>query len=70
MRCEQQVGVEVVVPDERAHEREAVRVQAAGRKADDDVAGPAARPVDDAVALDDADACASEVELLVAVHAG
>src|SRR5207302_9999739 len=50
--------------------REAVRVQAAGGKADDEVARNAARPVDDAVALDDADAGAREVELLVAVHAG
>ena len=42
VRREQQVGVEVAVADDRAHEREAVRVDAVGRKADDDVAGRAA----------------------------
>jgi hypothetical protein len=42
VRCEEQVGVEVFVVHERAHEREPVRVQAARRKPDDEVAGHAA----------------------------
>ena len=42
VRREQQVGVEVVLADERAHEREAVRVQAGGGEAEHDVAGLAA----------------------------
>ena len=50
---EQQVGVEVVVANERAHEREAVRVQAARGEADDDVTGLAARAVDQVVAVDE-----------------
>jgi glyoxylase I family protein len=69
VRCEQQVGVEVVVADERAHERVPVRVQPARREPDDRVTGRATRAVDHAVAVDDADAGAGEVELAVAVDA-
>ena len=69
VRREQQVGVEVVVADELAHEREAVRVEAGRGEADDDVAGLAARAVDQVVAVDDADAGAGEVELVLAVDA-
>ena len=47
VRREQQVGVEVVLADERADEREAVRVQTGGGEAEDDVAGRAARAVDE-----------------------
>ena len=42
VRREQQVGVEVVVSDECAHEREAVGVQSARGEADDGVARLAA----------------------------
>ena len=67
----EQVGAVVVLDlEDAAHEREAVRVDAGGRQADDDVAALDARAVDQAVALDDPDARAREVELLVAVDAG
>ena len=69
VRREQQVGVEVVVADERAHEREAVGVEARGGEAEHDVAGLAALAVDQALAVDDPDAGAREVELLLAVDA-
>ena len=70
VRREQEVGVEVAVAEERPHEREPVRVQAERRQAEDDVAGLDARAVDHLVALDDPDARAREVELLLAVDAG
>ena len=69
-RRQQQVGVEVAVPDQGAHEGEAVRVQARGRKPEDDVTGLAARAVDEVGALHESDAGAGEVELLVAVDPG
>ena len=69
VRREQQVGVEVVLADERAHEREAVGVEAGGGEAEHDVARLAALPVDQALAVDDPDAGAREVELVLAVDA-
>ena len=45
-------------------------MDARGRQTDDDVSLPHPRAVDQAVALDDADARAGEVELLVAVDPG
>ena len=67
---EQEIRIEVAVSDEGAHEREAVRVQTAGRKADHDVSRLAARPVDHTLALDEADARAGEVELRLLVDPG
>ena len=55
-RRQQQVGVEVVVAEQAADEREAVRVQARGREAEDDVARLAARAVDEVGAPHEADA--------------
>ena len=70
-RREQEVGVEVRVADQRADEREPVRVDPRRAEADDHVALLAVlRPVDEILALDDADAGAGEVELLVAVDPG
>ena len=66
-RREQQVGVEVPVPDQAADEGEAVRVQARGGKPEDDVARLAAGAVDEVGALHEPDAGAGEVELVVAV---
>src|SRR6266540_2959267 len=67
---EEQVGIEVTVADERPDEREAVRVQAARGKAYHEVAGLAARAVDEAVALNDADTRAGEIQLGLLVDAG
>jgi hypothetical protein len=66
---QQEVGVERVVADDAPHEREAVRVDPGGGQADDDVAVPGARAVDQVVAVDEAHDGAAEVELLVAVDA-
>ncbi len=64
----QQVGPVVVLQLEHApREGEAVRVNAGRGKPDDDIALVHGRTVDQAVALDDADACRCEVELIVAV---
>src|SRR4029077_11762560 len=63
VRCEQELGVEVAVTDERAHERETVRVEPVRRKSDHHVARLAARPVDHAIPFDEADAGPREVEL-------
>ena len=65
VRREHHVGVEVVVTDDCANEGVAVRVRTARRKADDRVAGRAARAVDQLVAIDDADARPGEIELVV-----
>src|SRR4051812_29346023 len=69
MRLEQELGVDLVVAEQLAHEREAVRVQPTRWHPDDDVARLAARAVDDAVAIDDADASAGKVELIRSVDA-
>ena len=69
-RREQQVGIELVVPDDAADEREAVRVDARGGQPEDDVAGLCPRPVDELGAGDDADDGPAEVDLLVAVDPG
>src|SRR5262249_40976392 len=66
---EQEVCVEIVLPDQRADEREAVRMQPARRQADDDVARFAAGTVDEPISLDDADTRPREVELALAVDA-
>ena len=54
--------VQVPLGDERADEREAVRVEAVRGQADDRVAGSGRRAIDHPVALDDADAAAGHVE--------
>ena len=66
----QQLGVEVAVTDERAHEREPVRVQPARRKPDHHVARLAARAVDHAIPFDEADAGPREVELCLLIDPG
>ena len=66
---EHEVGVEGLVPDDRAHEREAVRVQAGRRQADHDVSGAAAGAVDQLRAPHETDARSREVELALAVDA-
>jgi hypothetical protein len=63
----EEVGVEVAVSDQGADEGEAICVQARGREPEDDVAGPAARAVDEVGATHETDAGAGEVELFVAV---
>src|SRR5512132_1025754 len=67
MRLEQEVGVELLVADELPHERKAVRVQAGGREADNDVSRLAAGAVDQVGAPNETDAGAREVELALAV---
>ena len=67
---EHHVGVEVFVPDQRPDEGVAVCMQTARRKANDCVASCAAGTVDHVVAVDDTDARAGEVELVVPVDAG
>ena len=66
---EQVRAVVVLVPEDAADEREAVRVDARGRQPDDDVTRRDRRAVDHAVALDDAHARAREVELALPVDA-
>ena len=67
----EQVGPVVVLGLEHPpHEREPVRVHAGRREADHGVAGHDVAPVDELVAIDDADAGAGEVELAVAVDPG
>ena len=56
--------VEIVLRDERPHERVAVGVEARRGEPDDRVAGLRRRPVEQAVALGDADAEAGEIELV------
>ena len=68
-RREQVVAVVVVLLEDAPDEREAVRVHAGRREADDDVAGLDRRAVEQRVAIDDADARAGEVELVLAVDA-
>ena len=56
--------------EDPADEREAVRVDPVGWEADDDVALRNLGAVDEAVAVDEADAGAGEVELAVSVDPG
>src|SRR6266496_473121 len=67
VRRKQEIGVEVIVAEELANQREPVRVDATGGEADHDVAGGAAGAVDHVGAVDDADAGAREVELVLLV---
>src|SRR5439155_25097375 len=69
MRREQEIRVEVAVADELPDEREAVRVESRRRKADQGVARLAPRTVDQLLPVDDSDARAREVELVVAIDA-
>jgi hypothetical protein len=68
-RREHELRVEVRLAEQLADKREAVGVQPRGGKPEHDVAGPAARAVDQPLALDQPDAGAREIELLVAVDA-
>ncbi len=56
------VQVEIVLGDEGPDEREPVGVQSRRGDADDRIAGPGGRPVEQARSLDDADAAAGQVE--------
>ena len=69
-RREQIVAVVVVQLEDLPDQREAVRVDARRREPDDAVAGGDVCAVDEAIALDQADAGPGEVELVVAVDPG
>ena len=69
VRSQQEIGIEIAVADQRTHKREPVRVDPARAQAHDHVAGRAARPVDQTLALDDPDACPCKIELLLLVDA-
>ena len=69
-RREQIVAVVVVELQDLPDQREAVRVDARRCEPDDAVAGGDVRAVDEAIALDEADAGPGEVELVVAIDPG
>ena len=69
-RRQKQVGIERAVADDPPDEREAVRMDPRRGEADHRVPGLDPRPVHHAVAVDDTDRRAAEVELVLAIDAG
>src|SRR5439155_6119533 len=70
VRGEQEIGVEVILAEHLTHEREPVRMQARGGETEHDVAGPAARAVDQVCSTHEPDAGAREIELPFSIDPG